>query len=113
MGSIRTASGLRFTIEDRALAHLHRVLTQKLLRRDAVLLVLGPEHSGSPGRVAVWLHPSQPLEIVYSGNQPAELNPVWLEALTALTNSARGLTLLPEAQAEAAVAELRAPRNAP
>ena len=51
--------------------------------------------------MSLWLSPSVPLEFRFAGSRPPQLNPVWLEVLAEMANTARGLVLVSETEAEA------------
>jgi hypothetical protein len=87
-----------FEIEDRALAHLHVVLTNKLRRAEPFFLHL-PATTGTPGSGGIrslWIHPSLPIVLHYYGSRPPALNRVWVEQLMSGASGPNGLTLTAE-----------------
>jgi hypothetical protein len=90
--------GLPFEIDDRTLAHLHVVLTNKLRRAEPFFLHV-PAPSGAPGSGGIrslWIHPSLPLVLHFYGSRPPALNRVWIEQLMSGASGPNGLTLTPE-----------------
>lgn len=79
-------------LEDRALAHLQRVIIDKLRRHEHFSLSLtdGRRH------VITWMTPSAPMEFVYSGSRPPTMNHSWLEALAQHAAETGIVALLPE-----------------
>jgi len=73
-------------IDDRALAHLHVVLVNKLRRAESFTFTWGS--TGDAGRATVWLHPAIPLQFYYESIQSPALNRAWLTELT--ESAARG-----------------------
>lgn len=93
--------GLPFEIDDRTLAHLHVVLTNKLRRAEPFFLhIPGGGASGSNGIRSLWIHPGLPIVLHFYGSRPPALNRVWIEKLMAGASGANGLTLLPEPAGE-------------
>lgn len=86
--------------EDRTLAHLKLVITQKLRRQESFLLSWEKEPSEGSGRNSLWLSPSIPLTFRFHGGRQPALNPVWVNALLDLAHSPRGLIVMSEQQAE-------------
>jgi hypothetical protein len=82
--------------DDRALAHLQIVMTAKLRRSERFLLSWTMTPSKGSGRSSVWIHPETDLEFAYSGSRLPEINHVWLDAMTALSNGASGLRVIEE-----------------
>src|SRR5690606_23836574 len=106
MGYLNYA-GVEHEIEDRALAHRKVALCQRLRRQESFFISwVNPVEKGS-GRVSIWVSPNIPLTFRFSGSRPPELNPRWLEALTALSHTARGMIVMTESEAEAYMREKR------
>ena len=101
MGLFVYANGNEFTIDDRVLAHLQIVTSTKLRRGESFMLNwhTDPEHGS--GRVSLWVSPSTPLQFVFFGSRQPQLNRAWLDALSELSFTARGLILISESEAEA------------
>lgn len=83
-------------LDDRVLAHLQVVITQKLRRGESFLFTWRNDASLGDGRIAVWLHPQSTLVYSYSGSRHPTLNRTWLEQLTQAANSNAGLHTIPE-----------------
>ena len=88
-------------VDDRLLAHLSIVLTQKLRRREGFLLTLpsGDRHLHSE---AFWVSASSDLTFSYSGNRVPSFNHEWLEQMMNESFSTQGLDLLKHAETAAA-----------
>jgi hypothetical protein len=82
-----------FDIDDRVLAHLQIVITQKLRRRDGFLLTFTvTERSGETSN-SIWINHSSRLHFAFTGSRHPELNSHWLEALMQSSHSTIGLDL--------------------
>jgi hypothetical protein len=93
MGSLNY-DGHVYDFEDRFLAHVQVVLSQKMRRRESFLLSwAAPGHVEAWGRVSLWVSPSADVSFRYSGSKAAALNSAWLEQMMSATNSTRGLDL--------------------
>jgi len=101
MGKFNYPNGARVEIEDRALAHLQIVITNKLRRGESFLFSWRDDASVGHGRTAVWLNPALALSFKFNGSRTPTLNRTWTEALAITANSPGGLYLVPEpAEAE-------------
>lgn len=89
-----------YDIEDRALAHLKIVITNKLRRQESFLFSWTKDTSIGSGRTSIWMNPAIALEFRFFGNRPPELNQKWLHVLAETSHTPRGLTLINEKQAE-------------
>ena len=89
-----------FEFEDRTLAHLKVAITLKLRRQESFLMswVIPAENGG--GRMSLWVAPSIPLTFRFAGSRVPQLNKVWIEAMSELSHTPRGLILLSEKDAE-------------
>ena len=83
------------------LAHLKTVVAAKLRRQESFMVSWTVEPDSGSGRVSLWMSPPVPLEFRFAGSRPPQLNPVWLEVLAEMANTARGLVLVGEQEAEA------------
>lgn len=93
-----------FEIDDRALAHLHVVLTNKLRRGEPFFLHL-PASSGTAGSGGVrslWVHPALAIVLHYYGSRTPALNRLWIEQLMVASSGPNGLTLTAEPAPESA-----------
>jgi hypothetical protein len=88
-------------VDDRLLAHLSVVLTQKLRRREGFLLTLpsGDRHLFSE---AFWVSATSDLSFSYSGNRVPSFNQEWLEQMMNESFSTQGLDLTKHAETAAA-----------
>jgi hypothetical protein len=93
MGSLNY-DGHIYDFEDRFLAHVQVVLSQKMRRRESFLLSwTAPSYEEAWGRVSLWISPSAEVSFRYSGSKAAAVNGSWLEQMMSATNSTRGLDL--------------------
>lgn len=83
-------------MEERLLAHLKIVIVGKLRRNEPFLLSWDRSVSEGSGGTSVWMHPSIPLQFLFTENRPPRLNPAWLEQLAQAAMSNDGLRLMPE-----------------
>ncbi|MHA3684053.1 DUF7882 family protein [Leucobacter sp. HY1910] len=100
MGHLIYAATTEYAIEDRALAHLKAAVGVKLRLHETFFVSWSFTPEQGSGRVSLWCGPSIPMIFRFSGSRPVELNPVWVEVLTELGNSSRGIQLLTEHEAE-------------
>lgn len=84
-------------IEDRSLAHLKLVIIAKLRRGESFTFSLQTQPD-AVGDATLWLHPSIPVQFIFDGEEPRQLNRAWLEALNG-TASRGDLRLLTESSA--------------
>ncbi len=96
MGSL-TYDRVVVEIDDRTLAHLQIVISQKLRRGESFLLSWQDSASSGSGRSSIWLNPAIPLYFKYVGGHAATINRQWIEDLTRSANSAQGLLVISEA----------------
>jgi hypothetical protein len=79
-------------VEDRVLAHISVVVTQKLRRRESFLLTL-PASDRRMATEAMWMSCNSDIAFAYSGNRVPSLNHAWLEQMMTESFSAHGLDL--------------------
>ena len=96
MGRLIYDSNSRTEMEDRALAHLQIVITNKLRRKESFSFSWKNPAAEGDGRRTIWIAPEIPLEFIYSGGRPPAINAAWVEALMMTANTAAGLHLVPE-----------------
>lgn len=89
-----------YMFEDRLLAHLKIVISQKLMRQESFFLSWSKSTAEGGGRVSLWLSPSVSLAFSFTDDEPPELNRHWLRALNALSHTQRGLIAISEEYAE-------------
>lgn len=83
-----------FDIDDRALAHLRIVLSNKMRRAEPFFLHL-PTSDGS-GHRSVWIHPAVPMTLHFFGSRTPTINRHWVDALMDDASGPHGLALGPE-----------------
>ncbi|WP_394554174.1 ATP-dependent DNA ligase [Agromyces sp. MMS24-JH15] len=93
---IYNSSSRELDIDDRVLAHLRFAILNKLRRSESFAMTWEHGVENGSGRTTIWLHPSIPLQFVFSGNRPPKLNRLWIEQLLLTANSASGLHYVPE-----------------
>jgi hypothetical protein len=92
-------------IEDRGLAHLKVVMLSKLRRNETFSFSWhrnGGETTGDR-RITVWVNTTIELQFHFVEDSPPLINRRWLEALAVAANSAGGLWLVPEPDADGQV----------
>lgn len=96
MGTFMYGTSVRVEIEDRALAHLQVVISDKLRRDEPFPFVWRDEVGFGGGRTAVWLHPRGSFVFQYRGGRMPLLNSAWIDALAFAASAPTGLYLVPE-----------------
>jgi hypothetical protein len=96
VGHLVYDSKSRTQLDDRALAHLQIVITNKLRRKESFAFSWKNPAAEGDGRRTIWIAPEIPLEFVYAGGRPPAINFEWVEALMHTANTAAGLHLVPE-----------------
>ncbi|MBO0983730.1 hypothetical protein [Rathayibacter sp. SD072] len=89
-----------FTLEDRALFHLQVVIGVKLRRSEAFFVSWRPELESIEGRHALWMDNGVPIHFEYASSRSPSINRDWIEHLVLAANSAGGLNLADERNAE-------------
>ena len=79
-------------VEDRVLAHLSVIITQKLRRRECFLLTM-PSADRRTVTEAMWISATSDLSFAYQGNRLPSLNHEWLEQMMNESFSVHGLDL--------------------
>jgi hypothetical protein len=82
--------------EDRALAHLHVVISAKLRRGEKFFFSWQDNVNVGSGRSSIWIEQSIPLYFKFSGTKPIAINKAWIEELIAAANSNSGLVFMVE-----------------
>ncbi|GAA1507622.1 hypothetical protein BJ978_000746 [Agromyces terreus] len=93
---IYNSSPRELDIDDRVLAHLRVAILNKLRRGESFSMTWEHGLVNGSGRTTIWLHPSIPLQFVFSGNRSPKLNRIWIEQLLLTANSTSGLQYVPE-----------------
>ena len=88
------AQSQSFEVEDRALAHLRIVFSNKLRRAEPFFLHLGGGDGTGPR--SVWIHPAVPLTLHFFGSRAPAINRTWVDTLMEDASSPNGLALGPE-----------------
>jgi len=87
---------VRMRVDDRTLAHLQRVIVEKLRRREGFHFTWNDGTELGGGRTSVWLHQGATLSFSFDGPVPRQLNVRWLDLLARAANSPTGLRIVPE-----------------
>lgn len=95
MGRLRYGSKHVYHFDDRTLAHLRLVITNKLIKQESFVFTWVDDELES----SLWLHPTCMLSFEFSTPVNHELNREWLELLMAHANSPTGLKLIAEPDA--------------
>lgn len=101
MGVLIYGPGSEYEVEDRTLTHLKVVIQAKLRRQEHFFLSWTNGPDAGSGRVSLWLSPGIPLQFRFHGSRQPQLNRAWLEVLTELSQTSRGLVVVSESDAEA------------
>jgi len=101
-----SSAAIEIGFEDRALAHIHLVISAKLRRGEKFFFTWQDNISVGSGRSSIWLEQSIPLYFKFSGSRPVVINREWLDALIATANSNSGLAFVPEPGAPAGLTPL-------
>jgi len=96
MGKFTYSSTNKMDFDDRVLAHLQVVISNKLRRSESFMFTWRDDASLGDGRTAVWLNPNVAMSFKYFGSRPPALNRAWVEALAITANSPTGLYVVPE-----------------
>jgi hypothetical protein len=86
-------------IDDRALAHVEAVASNKLRRGEPFMLTVTRGTVDGGGRVTIWVNPGSNLVYRYRRDRPL-INREWLEILMRSANSPPGLIVTPEPEGE-------------
>ena len=100
MGCLHTGPQQVFIFDDRVLAHLRAVIFGKLSLQESFVFTW----NDSGAQRSIWMHPGMSVQFEFDSTEAHEINREWIEALTALANSAGGLRLVPESSLEAGTA---------
>ena len=101
-----SSAAIEVDFDDRALAHIHLVISAKLRRGEKFFFSWQDNIAVGSGRSSIWLEQSIPLYFKFSGSKPVAINRAWLEAMVATANSPGGLTFLPEPGAPTGTTQL-------
>ncbi|MBC7723768.1 MAG: ATP-dependent DNA ligase [Burkholderiaceae bacterium] len=92
MGKLLYGSpSMEVDFDDRALMHLQIVITAKLRRGESFVFTWRDTLEVGDGRSSFWMHSSIPLYFRYFGSRVPVINRLWIEALSASSNSPGGL----------------------
>lgn len=96
MGRLVYDGAVRFSMDDRTLAHLQVVVADKLRRRESFAFTWPQTVEEGGGRVSVWISGSSALAFTFDHRGPYRMNRLWLEELARSANSPGGLQLIEE-----------------
>jgi hypothetical protein len=96
VGKFTYSLGLKADFDDRVLAHLQVVISNKLRRGESFLFTWRDDASLGEGRTSVWLNPNVAMSFKYYGSRQPSLNRSWVEALAITANAPTGLYVVPE-----------------
>lgn len=113
MGILVYGHGVEHRIDDRVLAHLQLVTASKLRRNESFMLGWHTRTDEGSGRVSLWMSRAIPLQFIFFGSRQPQLNRTWLDVLTELAFTPRGLVVISESDAEAIKAGDLAIEDAP
>lgn len=80
------------TFPDRLLAYVKVIASTKLRRNESFTLTWTGDPE-TPGRSAIWLHPSIPMRFVFDSAEPEHLVGEYLRALADQANASAGLVV--------------------
>lgn len=103
MGRLTYNSTLDAYFDDRTLAHLQAVISVKLRHLESFALSWRDANGVGAGRNVIWLHPNVSLVYKFTSSRVQDLNPIWLGLLLDAANSADGLSIMPEPDAEPSI----------
>ena len=105
MGKMTYDGTARLVVDDRELAHLQFVISDKLRRREPFTFTWTSPLEEGGGRVAAWINPSAALVFAFDRRGSHGLNPAWLRVLAEAAHSPAGLRLIPEPEADEQAAD--------
>lgn len=100
MGHLAYAGIAEYDFDDRALAHLKVAIGMKLRRQESFFISWSKPAEEGSGRFSLWVSPSTPLAFRFEGSRAPELNRVWIDVLSSLSHTPRGLIMISEVEAE-------------
>ncbi len=95
MGTLQY-DGVLIEFDDRVLAHIQIVITQKIRRGESFLMSWRDSVDYGNGHSAVWIHPAQNLFFKFSGGRNPAINDLWVAELFESANSSRGMLVSKE-----------------
>lgn len=101
MGVLLYGSATEYEFDDRTLAHLKFVIVSRLRQQESFLLSWTLDAGVGSGRVSIWISPAVPLQFKFSGSRPPTINKTWIDIMSRLSNSSRGLIVISEEEADA------------
>ncbi|HUH53384.1 MAG TPA: hypothetical protein VLZ31_05000 [Microbacteriaceae bacterium] len=94
MGFLHLGASQKLSYDDRELAHLRYVITNKLMKQESFLFTWAKRGRAS----TVWVHPSIDLLFEFETDEKHLLNRNWIDLLTSHANSPGGLRIIEEPQ---------------
>ncbi|MBK0417427.1 ATP-dependent DNA ligase [Leucobacter sp. CSA1] len=92
MGYLHYCQQQIYRFDDRTLAHLRTVISNKLLQQESFVFTW----NDTGLQRTIWLHPSMSIVFEFESAVTPDLNREWLQALGSLANSPTGLRLVDE-----------------
>lgn len=92
MGNLHLSKSNIYQFDDRTLAHLRTVITNKLLQQESFMFTWVEDGI----QRSAWLHPASDIIFEFDAAKTAEINRAWAEELYSQANSPGGLRLVPE-----------------
>lgn len=96
MGKLTYENTVKVDFDDRTLAHLQVVISNKLRHGEPFHFTWRDDASIGDGRTTVWIHPNSNLVFKFYGARRPSINAAWLDALAVTANSLGGLYVVPE-----------------
>jgi hypothetical protein len=96
MGRLTYENTVKVDFDDRTLAHLQVVISNKLRHGEPFHFTWRDDASIGDGRTTVWIHPHSNLVFKFYGARRPSINAAWLDALAVTANSPSGLYVVPE-----------------
>jgi hypothetical protein len=106
MGKLTYESTIKVDFDDRLLAHLQLVISEKLRRGECFHFTWKDDASIGDGRTSVWVHPNLNLTYKFYGGRRPAINRAWIQALMYTANSPTGLYVVPEPAEDADTSKL-------
>lgn len=101
-----SSTAIEIGFDDRALAHIHIVISAKLRRGEKFFFSWQDSMNAGSGRSSIWLEQSIPLYFKFAGSRQVQINRAWIDLLVASANSTVGLTFMPEPGSAVGTTEL-------
>ncbi|MGO4785161.1 DUF7882 family protein [Cryobacterium sp. W22_MBD10_FK3] len=93
MGTLIYNSRVAINFDDTVLAHLEIVIGAKLRLHQSFNLTCPYPTDTADSRTTIWLHPSIPLQFLYTQGTEPTVDKAWIDELFIQASSTNGLTL--------------------